>query len=84
MNVALVLPTATVTLAGTVAADELSLRVTTAPPDGAGALKVTVPWEETPAVTLVGDRDSVLTTGFATTLRVTVATLLLAVPSLAV
>lgn len=43
VNVALVLPAGTVTLAGTVAAGESSLSDTTAPPLGAGPLKVTVP-----------------------------------------
>ena len=52
-----VAPAATVTLAGTVATDVLLLeRVTTAPPVGAGPLRVTVPVEEVPPVTLVGFR----------------------------
>ena len=54
-NVALVAPAATVTLAGTVAADVLLLvRVTAAPPAGAAPLNVTVPVEEAPPVTLDG------------------------------
>jgi len=55
VNVALVAPGATVTLDGT-AATEVSLleSATCAPPDGAGPLKVTVPVEEFPPVTLVG------------------------------
>ena len=53
-KVVVVAPAATVTLAGTVAM-VLSLdSVTTAPPAGAGLLKVTVPVEELPPVTLVG------------------------------
>ena len=55
VNVALVAPAATVTLAGTWAADVLLLvRVTTAPPDGAGPVKVTVPADEVPPVTEAG------------------------------
>ena len=57
VNVALVAPAATVTLAGTVATDVLLLlSVTTAPPVGAALLNVTVPVEELPPVTLVGFR----------------------------
>ena len=55
VNVALLAPAATVTLAGTVAAAVLSLeRETAAPPLGAGPLRVTVPVEDDPPVTLVG------------------------------
>ena len=55
MNVALLAPAATVTLAGTVAVDVLLLeRETVAPPAGAGPLSVTVPVEGDPPVTLVG------------------------------
>src|SRR6266852_6783194 len=54
-KVALVAPAATVTLAGTVAATVLLLEsVTAAPPAGAAPLRVTVPVEELPPVTLVG------------------------------
>jgi len=55
VNVALLAPAATVTLAGTVAVDVLLLeRETVAPPAGAGPLSVTVPVEGDPPVTLVG------------------------------
>ncbi len=58
-KVALVVPAGTVTLAGAVATAVLLLEsVTTAPPLGAGALRVTVPWEEFPPTTLVGFRAS--------------------------
>lgn len=52
---ALVDPDGTVTLAGTVTTAVLPLdRVTTAPPDGAAAVSVAVPWTAVPPVTLVG------------------------------
>jgi hypothetical protein len=55
VNVALLAPAATVTVAGTVAAAVVPLiRETTAPPVGAGPLSVTVPVEGDPPVTLVG------------------------------
>src|SRR5207244_2106134 len=55
VNVALLAPPATVTLAGTVAVDVLLERETAVPPLGAGPLSVTVPVEVcTPPVTLVG------------------------------
>ena len=55
VNVALLAPAATVTLAGTIAAAVLSLiRETAAPPVGAGPLRVTVPVEGDPPVTLIG------------------------------
>ncbi len=54
VNVALLAPAATVTLPGTVAVDVLLLRVTAAPPAGAGPLSVSVPVEEEPPLTVVG------------------------------
>ena len=83
VNVALVLPPGTVTLTGTLVADELSLSDTTAPPPGAGPLKVTVPWEVAPPVTLVGFSESELNADVDKTVIVAVATLLLFVPSFA-
>jgi len=57
MKFALVAPAPTFTLPGT-AATEVSLleSATTAPPAGAAALRVTVPVETVPPVTLVGSR----------------------------
>jgi hypothetical protein len=55
LKVALVKPAATVTLTGTWAAVVLLLeRVTTAPPEGAAPLRLTVPVELLPPRTLVG------------------------------
>ena len=56
---ALLAPAGTVTLAGAVAAAELSESDTVAPPLGAAALKVTVPVEEVPPTTLLGLRETV-------------------------
>jgi len=86
VKVALVLPAGTVTLKGSLAADELSLKETTTPPLGAGPLNVAVPWEVAPPVTLAGlnateTRDGAPVTD--ATVRATVATLLLVVPSFA-
>jgi hypothetical protein len=59
VNVALEAPAGTVTLAGTVATAVLLLEsATTAPPDGAAPLSVTVASEVLPPVTLVGLRTS--------------------------
>jgi len=70
-----VLPAATVTFAGTVATAVLLLdSVTTAPPDGAGPLNVTVPVDELPPVTVVGDSDSVESDGAPADPGVTVST----------
>jgi hypothetical protein len=63
-NVALVDPAGTVTLDPATWATPVLLltRVTTAPPVGARALRVTVPVEELPPTTLVGFRDTELRT----------------------
>jgi hypothetical protein len=67
VNTALVLPAGTVTLAGTLAADGVSLLSDIAvPPLGAGPLNVTVPWERIPPKTLVGLTESALTPDAAT------------------
>jgi hypothetical protein len=54
VNVAVVLPAFTVTVAGTVAAALLLDSVTTEPPDGAAPVRVTVPVDELPPATAVG------------------------------
>src|SRR5260370_225082 len=59
VNVALVAPAAIVTLDGVLATFVLLLEsVTTAPPEGAAPLSVTVPVEEFPPATLVGFTES--------------------------
>ena len=58
VNVAVVLPAATATVAGTVADVLLLDSATEIPPVGAAALKVTVPVDELPPVTVVGLRDT--------------------------
>jgi hypothetical protein len=66
VKVALVFPAPTVTLAVTVAtAVVLLLRLTTAPPDGAAPVNVTVPCDVFPPVTLVGLSDSADSVGCA-------------------
>ena len=64
VKLALVTPAGTVTLAGTAATAELPLvSATTTPPDGAAALRVTVPVEGLPPVTVLGlsERDDKVT-----------------------
>ena len=64
VKVAVLLPAATVTLAGTLAAALLLESVTAAPPVGAGPLSVTVPVDDcVPPVTLVGFNVSEDTVG---------------------
>lgn len=63
VKLVLVAPAGTVTLAGTAAAVELSDNVTTVPPEGAAALRVTVPVEEFPPTTLVGFSDTAESVG---------------------
>ena len=75
VNVRLDAPATTVTLAGTVATAVLLLdSVTTDPPDGAGPLRVTVPCDELPPVTVVGESDSVDSDGPLAAPGVTVST----------
>lgn len=64
VKLALVAPAAMVMLAGTVAAAVLLLdRETSAPPDGAAPVSVTVPCERLPPTTLVGLSVSVESVG---------------------
>jgi hypothetical protein len=82
VNVALVAPAATVTLDGVLAAVVLLLEsVTTAPPDGAAPLSVTVPVEDcTPPTTLVGFTESEESVGAGGGAGVTVSGADLAAP----
>ena len=79
-KVAVVAPATTVTLAGTDAAARLDANSTTRPPVGAGPDNVTVPVDDAPPRTDVGDTVTLAATG-ATTVSVTD---LLTVPSVAV
>jgi hypothetical protein len=54
LKVAVVLPATTVTEVGTVAEAVLLDNATDTPPEGAAPLKVTVPVDDVPPVTLVG------------------------------
>lgn len=58
-KVAINAPAATVTFAGTVAAELLLVRATVHPPVGAAAVRRTVPCEAVPPVTVVGLTDTV-------------------------
>jgi hypothetical protein len=66
VNAALVLPAGTVTVAGTLAADEFSLSDTTTPPLGAGPFSATVPWEMIPPTTLAGLTENEFNAGGVT------------------
>lgn len=71
-KVAVVAPAATVTFAGTCAAALLLESVTTAPPEGAPPVSVTVPVEPFPPITLAGfsDTDESVTVAAGVTVRV--------------
>jgi hypothetical protein len=58
VKVALELPAGTVTEGGTTVLELLSDNVTTTPPAGAVPVRVTVPVEEVPPVTLAGFSDT--------------------------
>ena len=79
MKVAVVAPATTVTEAGTWAAAVFELvSATTAPPVGAGPLRVTVPVEDTPPSTVVGLRLTLLSVASgAVTVRLAVRLTLL-------
>ena len=63
VNVAVVLPAATVTFAGAAAAELLSDRDTVIPAEGAAPFRETVPVEELPPITLLGLKLKPLTEG---------------------
>jgi len=78
VKVAVVAPEATVTDAGVVAELELLLRETTKPEAGAADPMVTVPVDELPPTTVVGETETAVKTG-GLTVRVAVAEVLLVV-----
>jgi hypothetical protein len=63
VNVAVVAPAATVTLAGTAAATLLLESVTVKPPDGAAEVSVTVPEDDVPPTTVAGLKETLDRTG---------------------
>jgi len=63
LNVAVVLPAATVTVDGTVATTELLLSETTVPPLGAILESVTVPVTCEPPLIVFGDKTTLVTRG---------------------
>jgi len=65
-NVAVVAPAGTVTLVGGTALGSLEVKVTTVPAANAGLLRVTVPVEDVPPVTEVGDRVKLVGAGGVT------------------
>jgi len=73
VNVAVVAPPATVTVTGGVALVLLDDRLTTEPPVGAACFKVTVPEEEVPPMTVVGETVTLVkVTGVTVSVVVTV------------
>ena len=79
VNVALVAPSATVTLAGSVAAALLDARLTTTPPAGAAYPMLTAPVDVRPPGTVVGSSVTLTTVG-AVTVSVSVAEMPFSVP----
>ncbi len=87
VKVALVVPAGTVTLGGTLATGGLLLEsVTVAPPAGAGPLRVTLPAEDVPPVTLDGLRakEEIVTAGGGWLVAWTVRVSLIGLPANAV
>ena len=78
VKVAVLAPAATVTEAGTTAAEELLDRATDTPPVGATADSVTVPVEEAPLATLAGLTEKEDRTVLAGGVTVSVAVLVTA------